>query len=307
MAVPLELPQPSKRLLTELHALPGNPRVAIGRDLSVFAASGLAIEALLHELGRLRELCNRVDGSGTGRSRDLDVHDVRATHLVLWDHTRERIAGAIRVLPLRTGIRPHLETRFHLDECLTDAIGPAVELGRRFVVPEYRGEFAAERLVWQGIGTWLGRHPWYRRMLASVRVADTYHPASRRLVAQWVLAPGRRSGFSALARPRQPFLPADERQELRTRQVADLRTLAETVTRLEREQRGLPVLLQHYARLGGRAMAVGADPAGGLEVLCVLDLLEAERDTLYRFLGPGAQSLLAHHGFGDDELAWGAA
>ena len=49
------------------------------------------------ELARLREESFRAIGEGTGKSLDQDEFDSHFKHLVLWDHSKEQIAGSYRL------------------------------------------------------------------------------------------------------------------------------------------------------------------------------------------------------------------
>jgi|GEM_PF-6729422 len=74
--------------------------------------------------------------------------------------------------------------------------------------------------------------------------------------------------------------------------------LAQLVPRIERDEKGIPVLLREYLKLGGKLIAlnVDADFQDALDALIVVDLLEADTRLLERYLGmDGAASFSLFH------------
>ena len=67
-----------------------------------------------------------------------------------------------------------------------DLLGPALELGRSFIRPEYQRDPSALLLLWKAIGAFAARHPRYRRLFGPVSISATYHPVSRDLIAAWL-------------------------------------------------------------------------------------------------------------------------
>jgi putative hemolysin len=120
---------------------------------------------MLAEIGRCRELAFRKVREGTGKHANLDGFDQYYQHLFLWNKTDSRLAGAYRlaatsdVLP-RFGISGlYTSTLFRFNPHFFERIGPAVELGRSFVVPEYQKDYAALLFLWKGTARAVGRRP----------------------------------------------------------------------------------------------------------------------------------------------------
>jgi len=77
-----------------------------------------------------------------------------------------------------------------------------------------------------------------------------------------------------------------------------LEDLSELVADLEPGQQGVPVLLRHYLRLGGKLLGfnVDRDFANALDGLIVVDLTRTDPRLLDRYLGKAeTAALLAHH------------
>ncbi len=104
--------------------------------------------ALLAEVGHLREIAFGAVGEGTGREVDLDRFDQGYHHLVLWDEAKGVIAGAYRmawtsdILPVNGVGGLYTSTLFRYSRRFFEMLGPAVELGRSFIVAEYQRDFA---------------------------------------------------------------------------------------------------------------------------------------------------------------------
>jgi hypothetical protein len=87
-------------------------------------------------------------GEGSGKCRSLDRFDDYYWHLLLWNKTKREIEGAYRVgktaaiIPQRGVTGLYTSTLFRYDLRLFKKLGPALELGRAFVRPEYQRQYA---------------------------------------------------------------------------------------------------------------------------------------------------------------------
>ena len=81
--------------------------------------------------------------------------------------------------------------------------------------------------------------------------------------------------------------------------IRDIQDLSELISDIERDQKGIPILLKHYMKLGGKFLAFSMDYnfSGVMDVLILVDLAKANRGMLERYMGPeGARSFLAYAG-----------
>jgi putative hemolysin len=255
----------------------------------VAVADAQEIPRLLHEIGRLREQTFRAVGEGTGRELDLDRFDALYRHLLVWDEREERLAGAYRLADterFRPGALPqalYTHTLFAYGRPFLARLGPALELGRAFVRPEYQRSSRALALLWQGIAALLARSARPRRLFGAVSVSARYTPRSRALIAAALLAHHRHAPTLGLVRARAPLERADV-AECELRGLADVRALDAAVAAHEPDGAGLPVLLRRYLELGGEfaAFHVDADFGGTLDGLMVLDPARADAARLAR-------------------------
>ena len=285
-------------LLGEIEALPPSQTVLEQGEFKVVYARAPQIPVVLDEIGRLREITFRAVGEGTGRARDLDRFDRHYLHLIVWNRTAHEVVGAYRmgptdeILPRRGPRGLYTSTLFSIQRPFLEHLGPALELGRSFVRPEYQRAYLPLLLLWKGIAQYVARNPRYRHLYGPVSVSNDYRTISRHLIQSSLEKQGgRRTPLSRWVRPRRrlrnllrnpwPEIPADLK--------GDIEALAELVEECE-NGRGLPVLLRQYLKLGGEIMAFNVDPDFGntLDGLMLVDMLRSEGASLSRYMGAAA-------------------
>lgn len=221
---------------------------------------------LLREIGRLRELTFRAVGEGTGLRVDIDEFDGWYEHIVLWDQTAEKIAGAYRIargaaVLAERGLRGlYTASLFDYSEAMMPRIALGMELGRSFVAPEYWGSRSIDYL-WQGIGAYLVRHPSVRYLFGPVSMSAALPVEAReQIVAYYARYFGGEDGH---AQSRRPFLyraaPPRFAHELDAQTA--FRVLRDNLDALGAT---LPMLYRQYTELcepgGARFLAFGVDP-----------------------------------------------
>jgi putative hemolysin len=298
--------QPAALLEAEVAHLPPGQLLAHSGPLQVWQAEAGQIPYLLLEIGRLRELTFRQVGEGTARSFDLDAFDAHYLHLFLWHGERRELVGAYRIGRCddilerfgRQGL--YTSTLFRYRSRLFDAVGPALEVGRSFIRPEYQKNYAPLLLLWKGIGRFVVKHPRYRVLFGPVSITRDYSDLSRRLIAGTLDTDTHLPQLARLVRPRVPF-PG---KPLRIRGCSgalarafcrNMEDVATLVADLEVARKGIPVLLRHYLNLGGKLLTFNLDPEFSevLDGLVLVDLLQTDRRALARYLGrEGATAFL---------------
>lgn len=302
-AAPLAPPQPPELLRAEVERLPHEYLLVTSGEFAVYWAEAERIPHLLREIGVRREETFRCAGEGTGRELDLDRFDASYLHLFLWNRRLLELAGAYRLgridqLLADGGLRSlYTATLFRYRRDLFSHLGPTLELGRSFIRAEYQRSFSALLLLWRGIGEFVVRHPQYRYLLGPVSISAEYQHLSRTVMASFLWQRRRHPQLSGLVRPRKPF-----RTPLRHRHAArglrDLDEVSALVAHLEPDQKGVPVLLRQYLKLGASVLGLNVDPefSNVLDALVLVDLASAEPRVLERYMGKdGARSFLAAH------------
>jgi len=179
-------------------------------------------------------------------------------------------------------------------------LNPAIELGRSFVRPEYQRNFAPLLLLWRGIGRFVARSPRYAVLFGPVSISNSYEPQSRRLIVEYLKANSVEAGLARHVKPRHPFRagkPAG-RDGADLSGFGDIEDLSRAIERIEPDHKGVPILLKHYLKLGGRVLGFNTDEQFGdaLDGLILVDLRASDPRILARYMGEeGAAGFLAYH------------
>lgn len=282
----------------EIEALSRSHVVVPHERFAVVAARAPEMPALLQEIGRLREITFRAAGEGTGRAVDLDTWDRTYVHVFAWDRQARELAGAYRLgeaARLLGAFGPpglYTSTLFDYRPGFFEGLGPAVELGRSFVRPEYQRSSGTLLLLWKAIARWVASQPAAPVLFGAVSVSARYGAFSRALVAS-ALGPSGDAELRSLARlvaPRRPA-PGLGRDVPGAPDAAalgdDLGSLSAIVQSAEPDGAPLPVLVREYAKLGGRFLAWNVDPDFGdtLDGLVVVDLARSTPRLLEFYMG----------------------
>ncbi len=286
---------PGEWLEREIASLDPAQRLVTGGGLEVWHANGAAVPQLMQEIGRVRELTFRVVGEGTGRSRDVDLFDDYYEQLFVWNPVSREIVGGYRIghtdrILGRLGIRGlYTSTLFKYHKSLLPSLAPALELGRSFVRPEYQRNFAPLLLLWKGLAAYVIAHPHYRTMFGPVSISNDYTQASRALLTGFLHSRHSDLERRGLARPRHP-LPTDGDVRLVRRAAAEVETLEaieSLLNSIERDGKGVPVLLRQYLKLGAKAIGFNVDDTFGhsIDVLISVNLDAIDEKVLVKYMG----------------------
>jgi putative hemolysin len=293
---PVAAPVQANLLAEEVASLKEDRLLAESGDLAVYLAAAKEIPHLLREVGRLREVTFRRAGEGTGKSADLDRFDSYYWHMLLWNRTKRELVGAYRagdtaeILATRGIAGLYTSTLFRYDEKLFQKLGPALELGRSFVRPEYQRQYAPLLLLWKGIARLVAKRPQTPVLFGAVSISNDYNEASREMIYQFFDERMREDELAGWIQPRRPFRQSLLRRwDCRTmcRALRDLNELAQPIADVESDGKGLPILLRQYAKIGGKMLGFNVDRkfSSVLDGLVVVDLRTTEPAVLDRYMG----------------------
>jgi putative hemolysin len=307
-----ELPRPvapfrgRDRLLHEIGGLPPAQRLLQKGEYAVYYAQARQIPELLQEIGRLRELTFRQAHEGTGKAVDLDRFDRDYLHLFLWNEKEQELVGAYRLgstaaLPGRFGENGlYTRTLFNYDQKLLRQIHPAMELGRSFVRPEYQKNYSPLLLLWKGIGAYVVKNPQHSILFGAVSINNEYHLVSQQLIAMSLKINNYIPEMSKLVKAgKVAFKFADKFGLMKTPAIIqDMDEVSELVAEIEPDNKGIPILLKHYLKMGGRILGFNRDPDfnNALDVFIVVDLLKSPPKLIELYFGKeGAATFYAYH------------
>jgi putative hemolysin len=286
-------------LAHEINQLPAERCLTENGDFAVYLGKAEEIPQLLNEVGRLREVTFRRAGEGTGRNRDLDSFDDYYGHVVLWHKTKRELVGAYRagntaeILSERGIGGLYTSTLFRYNEEIFKKLGPALELGRSFVRPEYQRQYAPLLLLWKGIARLVANHPETPVLFGAVSISNDYNEASREMIYRFFESRMQDDDLGGMIEPRRPFRTSLLRRwDCRSmcHALRDLDELSQPITDVESDGKGLPILLRQYAKIGGKMLGFNVDRkfSNVLDGLVVVDLRQTEPAVLERYMGRDA-------------------
>jgi putative hemolysin len=292
----------------ELAQLPVDRCLVESGDLAVYLGTSGEMPHMLREVGRLRETTFRLAGEGTGKSLDLDRFDHYYWHMLLWNKSSRELVGAYRAGNTTEIVAEHgigglyTSTLFRYDQRILQKLGPALELGRSFVRPEYQRQYAPLLLLWKGIARLVATRPRTPVLFGAVSISNDYSEASREMIYRFFEERMQDDKLAELIGPRRPFRPARMRRwDCRSvgHAISDLDGLSQQITIAESDGKGLPILLRQYAKIGGKMLGFNVDRrfSSVLDGLVVVDLRQTGASVLDRYMGrEGAAKFRQFHG-----------
>jgi GNAT superfamily N-acetyltransferase len=165
----------------------------------VYIFDGPSSPALMHEVGRVREITFRYAGGGTGKEIDIDEYDINPdcphTQLIVWDPENDEIVGGYRVFyhkdPNKTYDISNLASSAYFifsDKFLTRYFPYMMELGRSFVHPDYQSRtrgrkslYALDNL-WDGLGALFIENPRIKYLFGKVTMYPQFNQKARNMI-----------------------------------------------------------------------------------------------------------------------------
>ena len=293
-------------LSNDIENLPEECLLLEKNEMTVYCATDRQLPNILPEIGRLREVTFRDVGEGTGEAVDLDWYDKHYRHLFLWNLANKEVVGAYRIGQVDEILRKqglhgiYSRSLFRYKTDFLHKLGCCLEMGRSFVRPEYQRSLSALMLLWKGIGAYVAANPRYRVLFGPVSISSDYSEVSRQLMAGCLSVNNSDQVLKELVQPTTPlksrkgqFWSVDHLQGLR-----DVDKLSSLVQQIEKDNKGIPVLLKHYLKLSGELAAFNVDPDfnNALDGLIIVDLTRVEERTLNKYMGAtGARAFLHHN------------
>jgi len=292
----------------EIEALAPEQRLTHSGDFAVYIARAQQIPAMLNEIGRLRELTFREVHEGTGQPADLDRFDPYYLHLFLWNHKKSELVGAYRlgmvdVILKNQGIKGlYTTTLFKFKRPVLNELECAMEVGRSFVRSEYQKEYSCLALLWRGIGHFCVLHPKYKILFGPVSISQDYHSFSKNLIVQFLKQSKLHPELARYVKARSPYRPGRtakaDRQTVATL-AHDIDDVSFLISEIEKDGKGVPILLKHYLRLNAKILSFNVDRrfSNVVDSLILVDMTKSDGRLLGRFMSTqGYKSFAQYHG-----------
>lgn len=283
-------------MAAEIDKLDGRQRLVETEEFLVVGAEFRSIPTVMQEVGRLREISFRLAGEGSGKSCDIDVYDSMYTHIIVWSKSTNAVVGAYRVGRVDELLRRYGRnglygnTLFTFSDTILNALTPSLELGRSFVRPEYQRDPSVLALLLRGIGAYVAQYPHYRYLIGAVSISDTYSDASKRLMVNSLMAHHLDRTIARGVSARRPVgvnLFRNWDGLLHSRTLLPIPELDSLIRDVEPQGKGVPVLLRHYTKIGGRIAALHRDEdfGGCIDAFIIVDLHATAEPLLRRHMG----------------------
>ncbi|NLB69216.1 MAG: lysophospholipid acyltransferase family protein [Lentisphaerae bacterium] len=297
---------PVEQIEKEIAKLPEETLLIKG-ELDVYLSKLQTDSAILREIGRLREITFREVGEGTGRKTDIDVFDSHYYHLFLWNTKTRQIVGAYR-LGLADEIQKqfgaeglYTNTLFKFDDKFLNKFQPCVELGRSFVRPEFQRTFAPLLFLWKGIGVFISRNPKYANLFGPVSITADYRDTSRNMILRSLRLSNFAAEYARFVKPRTKLRKSKTKEEWQNpvfnRFIGNVDEVSRIIQDIESDNKGVPILIKQYLKLGGKILAFNVDPdfSDVLDGLILIDVRETDRKTRIRYMGEEADRIFCDY------------
>jgi putative hemolysin len=260
-------------------------------NFDCYVVSSHHIPHLLREIGRLREITYREVGEGTNKSIDIDEYDLYYNHLILWDRTAKKIAGAYRVgngaeIMARYGSSGfYTSSLFKMNKRMNSMLEQSLELGRSFIIKEYQRHRLSLFLLWKGILFYLLSSSKFRYIIGPVSISNSYQDVSKELIIEFITRHHFDHQLASLVKPRNAYKTVVKNVDtdaLIEASMADMKKMDRIISDIEPSSFTMPVLLKKYLQQNAKIIAFNCDPKfnNALDGLMYLDLHNLPGDTV---------------------------
>lgn len=286
---------PTSLLHEEIKQLPTEQTLLQVKDIQLIHAQSKQVPWVMQEIGRLREVTFREVGEGTGKGSDIDIYDSYYEQLFMWDTKQQCIVGAYRLglvddILNQYGVKGlYSYSLFKYSKSAINRLGNSIELGRSFIRKEYQRSPICLSLLWKGIAQFIVKQNKYTVLFGPVSISNDYNKLSQRLIIDCLRSNRLMKTLSKKVKPRTPFRntqkTAWKKKDLN--RIDDINLISQLISQLEDEDRGVPILIKQYLKLGGKFIEFNIDQDFNdcVDGLIIVDLKETEKEFLEYFVG----------------------
>lgn len=296
---------PVSMLALEISLLPSNQKLVENGDMQVFYATEYQIPWMMQEIGRIREISFRNVGEGTGNDIDIDRYDTHYIQLFIRNKKKKELVGGYRLglsdeITDKFGVEGlYSYSLFKFDRSFLKKLPPAIELGRSFVRLEYQRSFMPLMMLWKGIAKFVYRYPKYCILFGPVSISNNYCSASQRLLIKFLRKDIFAASLSKQIKARNPY----KIKKMKYITIPNINNmtidnLSILISSLEEDEKGVPVLIRQYIKLGGKMLGFNVDAkfADCIDGLILVDLRKSDVVALAKYMGKEqVQNYLQYH------------
>ncbi|SDL98814.1 Putative hemolysin [Daejeonella rubra] len=265
----------------EIANVAGN-KVCSERNYEVYICPATAIQNILKEIGRLREITFREIGEGTNKQTDLDEYDIYYYHLFIWDKESRMIVGAYRIgkgdeIFYSMGKRGfYLNELFKIQKQFYPVLMKSLELGRSWVRKEYQQKPLPLFLLWKGILQFISNNSDYRYLIGPVSISNSFSKLSKSLIVEFIRKNNFDHELAQYVKPRKNFKVDFSKidKDLLSEAGETLKDLDSLISDIETSNMRIPVLLRQYLALNAKIISFNIDPkfSDCLDGFLILDI-----------------------------------
>jgi len=267
---PIAAPADLSLMMAELEAIREKSFLYSASDYDCYLADYEDIPNLMHEIARLREETFRDIGEGTGKSLDQDEFDKHFKQMILWDKSKQRIAGCYRlgigsdIIP-KYGIKGfYVSTLVNIDESFSDKLSHTIELGRSFVSLDYQKEVLPLVLLLRGLSDVVVCYPEINHFIGPVSISSWYPKFYMSLIARFVSENHAvEDELKGKVTPKTPFVPDYLKVDvdvLLKNNMNGVDKFDKFLFRLSNGEYRLPTLFKKYLKLNAKFLCFNVDP-----------------------------------------------
>jgi putative hemolysin len=263
-------------------------------SFDVYCAPFDQLGIVMDEIAVAREKTFRAAGEGTGTTYDSDKYDPHYLHLFIWDTEKNAMVGGYRIGETNKIIEAlgvdglYSRSLYEFNADYIQRVGHALEVGRSYVSVEYQRHPRALDLLWQGIGRWVAKNPYYHTLFGCVSISKQHSAHAREFLSDAMM-----QNFSAEPKYLKHVKPVNplkaEHRNWSSELLKSLSTIALINKLLGQSDPGksIPVLLRQYLALNGRFIGFSVNHGfnDSLDGLIMVDLRQTPNKYLQRYLG----------------------
>ena len=138
-------------------------------------------------------------------------------------------------------------------------------------------------------------------LFGPVSITSEYHSISRKLLLAFLKINKYEPHMGRLVKPKNPIITLSVRTKhapFVSSMAMNIEEVSDIISDIEAHQKGIPILLKQYLRLGGKIIGFNVDPhfSNVLDALMLVDLTLTDPVMLERYMGSqGLKRFYAYH------------